>query len=65
MFDLIVITLSDTWNETVGMFAGLKKPLHALGYNLQLVAQVYVAHFIVWRELRRRRREARSVAVRS
>ena len=65
MFDLIVITLSDTWNETVEMFAGLKKSFSAFCPDLHLVAQVYVAHFIVWREMRRRRREARSVAVRS
>ena len=62
MFDFIVVALSDTWNETVEMLAGLKRSLSAYGPNLQLVAQVYVAQFIVWRELRRRRHEARSLA---
>ena len=62
MFDFIVVTLSDTWNETVEMLAGLKRSLSTFSPNLQLVAQVYLAHFIVWREMRRRRNEARNLS---
>ena len=41
----------NTWSEK------LKRSMWILVKDLELLAAVYIAHFIVWRELRRSERE--------
>jgi hypothetical protein len=57
MFDFIFVTTSAVWGGVADMRVRLSKAIAVLTNDLQRLSSLYVAHFIVWRELRRRRRQ--------
>jgi hypothetical protein len=61
MFGIIFIAASEAWYDITETIIGLNKPLSGIRRNLELFSAVYTARFIVWRELRRRRKQERTV----
>ena len=53
---------SNVWDDMRETTAGLNKSLTVIARNLELLSCVYVARFIVWRELRRLRKQERAAA---
>lgn len=59
MLDFIYIAVSEAWVETTDTIARLSKTLSAFARDLELLSSLYIARFIVWRELRKRREQKR------
>ena len=57
MIDFIFMFVAEVWNETTGTLARLNKATIERAKDLKLLSSIYLARFIVWRELRRRRKQ--------
>jgi hypothetical protein len=62
MLDFILSTASNVRDDIRETTARLNKSLSVIARNLKLLSHVYVARFIVWRELRRLRKQERAAA---
>ncbi|MGB9180596.1 MAG: hypothetical protein WCB68_15285 [Pyrinomonadaceae bacterium] len=56
MQEFMLIAIDEFWSEMFEARDVLKKPLYIIYRNLHLLISVYVAYFIIWREMRRRNR---------
>ena len=57
MFDFTFMFVAEVWNETTGTFARFNKAAIERAKDLELLSSIYLARFIVWRELRKRRKQ--------
>ena len=56
MIDFIFMSVAKAWNETTVTRVRLNKAVTERAKDLKLLSSLYLARFIVWRELRRRRK---------
>jgi hypothetical protein len=57
MIDFIFMSVAKAWNEMTGTRVRLNKAVTERAKDLKLFSSIYLARFIVWRELRRRRKQ--------
>ncbi|MDT4955280.1 MAG: hypothetical protein QOJ02_3418 [Acidobacteriota bacterium] len=57
MIDLFFVSVAEVWNETTVTLARLNKAVAVRAEDLKLLSSLYLARFIVWRELHRRRKQ--------
>ena len=58
MLNSFLVPLSGVRGGSAGARARLSKSVAVLGKDLERLSSLYLARFIVWRELRRRRGQA-------
>jgi hypothetical protein len=59
MIDFIFMSVAEAWNQTTETFIRINKAVGARAQDLKLLSSLYLARFIIWRELRRRHRQKR------
>ena len=59
MIELIFIAVAEVWGEATDTLVRLNKGAAVRAKDLKLLSQLYFARFIVWRELRRQRRQGK------